>query len=83
MILSAGIVSLASFGIFNTADAFNGLEKPQVIEPAASVDSSFSNTGSLTGDTCSPYGCAGCAGCSSIQYQPNVEITPAVSLTDD
>jgi len=72
--LSAGvIISLASFGIYNTVNAVNDLNQPQNTD-YVSADSSSASNNPVTGSGCSPYGCAACTSCYLHQYPVTIEI---------
>jgi hypothetical protein len=59
---AAGIISLASFGIYNTVNAVNDLNQLQAGYLSAETSSASSNN-PFTGSGCSPYGCAACTSC--------------------
>ncbi len=69
---AAGVIGLASFGIANTAGAFNDLSRgaqPVITQTVVPADSSASG--------CSLYGCAACPVCTQVLYQPPAVVVPA------
>ena len=69
---AAGIIGLASFGVYNTMNSINYLKQPQNADAAISANTAVNVPG--TGNGCSPYGCAACTVCTQLQYQQNAEI---------
>ena len=69
---AAGIIGLATFGVYNTANAVSDLKQTQNTEIVLPPNSPAGE--SLTGG-CNPYGCAACSVCTVIQYQQNTAVT--------
>jgi hypothetical protein len=73
---AAGVLGLAAFGVFNTARAYDNFSQAPAADNTINTDTASENNYQLTGNVCSPYGCAGCPGCTDIQYQQNAEAIP-------
>jgi hypothetical protein len=69
LLSAAGIIGLASFGLYNTINSVNDLNQTQT----AIITNSSLTTDPAAGSGCSPYGCAACSACTNIQYQQDVE----------
>lgn len=76
IVSAAGVLGLAAFGVFNTTRAYDNISQAQAAHTVINTDTASENNYQLTGNVCSPYGCAGCPGCTDNQYQQNTEIIP-------
>ncbi|MDD5039199.1 MAG: hypothetical protein PHN78_07810 [Dehalococcoidales bacterium] len=77
---TVGIISLATYGIYHTADAYNDFTQSQTADCTLTSGSSSDKSGLVPGGTlCSPFGCAGCPGCVSLQYQQNIDALPSTT----
>lgn len=79
LLSAAGIISLASFGIYNTVNAIGDLNQPQTAGYISAETSAASNN-PATGSGCSPYGCAACSVCTRLPYQQDIEVIPGTAL---
>lgn len=81
---AAGIIGLATYGIYHTICSFDNLPQEQSISYApVSGWSCDGNTPVPDDSSCYPYLCAQCAGCVQVQYEQNVEIIPLATLQID
>jgi hypothetical protein len=76
---AAGIIGLAAFGVYNTANAVSDLKQTQNTEVILPVNSPAGE--GLTGG-CSPYGCAACPVCTVIQYQQNTVVNTEFTIKE-
>ena len=79
LVSAAGVLGLAAFGVINTARAYDNFSQAPAADNAINTDTASENNYQLTGNVCSPYGCAGCPGCTDTQYIQDVEIIPGTN----
>jgi hypothetical protein len=78
---AAGIIGLASFGVYNTMNSINSLSQAQNADTAIYADTSVNDYS--TGGGCSPYGCAACSVCTQLQYAPNTIVVTATAAQSE
>jgi hypothetical protein len=70
LVLGAGIISLAAFGIYQTVDAYSNIQQAQ--SPGYTTGTNMDPTSG----GCNPLGCSFCSGCVKQQYEQSVESIP-------
>jgi hypothetical protein len=78
---AAGIIGLASFGVYNTMNSINAVKQPLNADNTLFAEAAVNNTG--TGDGCSPYGCAACSVCTQLQYPQNAETITSAAVQSE
>jgi hypothetical protein len=76
LVAAVAIFGLASFGIYNTANAISDFNRAG----PAIISNSPEKNDPVNGSGCSPYGCAACSACTKIPYQQNIEVVPESAL---
>jgi hypothetical protein len=66
LLLAAGIICFAAYGIYHTASAYANAGKSQsLINMSLSQQSLPESTPGFGGSVCNPLGCAACVGCNN------------------